>query len=212
MRRLYQFLLISLLLGSCFRIYAQTMQTKIENITSLGREKVIEMAYSLIEVKHPNLELLPEDYEISVWANSEDITVEFRRLMKYFPKEYNSRDKKYYSLIYDVSVNLLTQHIKPFDDSFSFGRFHIPSAEEQQIIDFVKKHTGLPISQNDSNDYDIHDKENYYDFYIRLNGSFTNYKIDKITGEQYDWNELHTTPAVLPESILDSEDKLVRIF
>jgi len=32
-----------------------------------------------------------------------------------------------------------------------------------------------------------------------MNGSFTNYRIDKITGEQSGYNELNANPARLPE-------------
>lgn len=204
-------LLILLLISPFYKNYAQNMDTQIENIKSQGREKVIEMAYTLLEEKHPKVELLPDDYEISVWANSQTVVVKFRRLIKYYPKDYDSNERTYNSLIYDVSVDFIAKHIKPFDDSFRIGRFHIPSKEEQEIIEFVKMHTGIPF-KNSSYDHEINEGDGHYDIYNRLNGSFTNYKLDKTTGEMYDRNELNATPANMPESILNDKDELKRIF
>ncbi|PTB97383.1 hypothetical protein C9994_03080 [Marivirga lumbricoides] len=188
------------------------METQIENIKSQGRDKVIEIAYNIINDKHPTIELLAEDYDISMWANSKDVVVKFRRQFKYYyPQKEGLHERTYRDLIYDISVNLINQYVSPLDDCFLKERFYISSEEEKERIAFVKKHADIIITHN-CREYDIYEYEEHYDFYSRLNSSFINFKIDKITGENYDRNELNATPAVTPKSLLSAEDPLTRIF
>lgn len=204
----FKFYFTSLLLCLFSTNYAQAMNNKADSIRSLSKEKIIEMAKELIEQKQPGLQLKYDYYEISGMANSKEVIVQFRKLFQITPQTSENGPFR----IKNISVNLVSGALYPFDDGFYAEGFRNYTDEEIKIIDFIKVHTSLPYPEGRDYEYDIEVKDTYYDIYIRKNGSFINYHLDKVTGEQTGRNELNATRALFPDSELKPEDPLTRIF
>lgn len=171
------------------------------------KEKIIERAISLLEEKQPALHLDYNDYEISVWKNSVTELVKFRRLFRIF----SGIDNDAFTRIFDITVNLSSNEILPFDQQLAKDNFHHLEEHEKEILSFVKANTNLPYAIKRNYQYEIFDVDGYYDIYIRMNGSFTNYRLDKITGEQSGFNELNANPAQAPAIDTGETDPLIEL-
>ncbi|UII34633.1 hypothetical protein LVD17_12525 [Fulvivirga ulvae] len=171
---------------------SETMQEDINKLVSMGKQALIQMAWDLIMDKQLDFRIFPEDYEASVWVNSKDVQVKFRRLMRYIP------ESSY--LEYDISVALLGKKVSPFDDWFYQNNFFVPDKEQQQTISYLKKLLGLPYSY--MNHEISEDDENYY---VNTNSetAFRHYIVNKKSGEPSE--PLEGTYVVLPQPFPDCE-------
>src|SRR5690606_17345469 len=112
-------------------------KTEIEKIKSQGKEAIIQMAFAILEEKLPSLEVLPEDYEITVWANQKEVLVKFRKLIRYQQKD------TYYR--HDLSVEIISERIEPFDLWGSQTNFFVPTQEQKKTIAYLTKQMNLPV-------------------------------------------------------------------
>ncbi len=169
----------------------------VEMLRVSGKEKIIESAIALLKEKKPALNLDYNDYEITVWTNSTKVLVKFRSLFRVFPLEGSVTGLR----SDEFSVDLITKEITPVD-------LYQITEYEDKIIHFIKENTNLPYPVKRNYRYEIYDRGGDYDIYIRMNGSFTNYRINKVTGEQSGYNELNANPALMPLIDTDETDLL----
>lgn len=184
-----------LLLFSChFSLgYSQyrDMQTAIDQITSQGKEAIVQRAYFIIEEQMPSLVIRPEDYEITVWANEVEVEVRFKRLVRYVQKDTHYR--------YDLTVAILSKKIAPFDFGGAQANFFIPDQSQKETIAYLTNLMGLPVRGVENEIYE--DEENYHiTFYSK--GGHTTHIIDKKTGERLE-------PLDITYMVFPSDDALV---
>lgn len=151
------------------------MINKTKKIKALGKSKIIELAFNLIESKFPGLKIIPEDFEITVWANSKEVIVKFRRRVRYYPM-----NKKEQDFTYDLSVNLISKEIDPIE-SWGIDEFYIPTEDDLKNIKFVKESYGFP--QQGFN-ISIYENEDSYHISVTNEVAYGKYYIDKITGKE----------------------------
>ena len=161
---------------------------KIDSIKSQGKGTIIAMAYDLLAAKQPALKIDPNDYEVTVWANSTEIQVRFRRLIRYVSKDQWAE--------YDITVNLIRNEILPFDDWFRKDKFFEPDDAQQQVIAYLKELLNLPYPHMENNISE--DEENYY-VDLTSKTAFSHQIISKATGERL--APLEGTYAVMPDTI-----------
>ena len=151
------------------------MKNKTKKIIALGKASIIETAYNIIEQKLLTIKIIPEDYEITVWANQKELIVKFRRRIRYYPmnKEKSGFD-------YDLSVNLINKEINPID-IWGIEKFYIPTEEDIRNVKFVKESFGFPQQGFDIN---IHEEKDHYFISLDNEQAYGKYYIDKISGEE----------------------------
>lgn len=167
---------------------SKPMKIEIEKIKAPGKETIILMALAIIEEKLPSLAILPEDYAITVWANEKEVKVKFKRLIRYKQKDVYYR--------YDLSVEVLSKKISPFDDWGVRTNFFVPNRAQKETIAYLKNLMGLPIPGMENVIY-----EDEKDYYITLysKGGHSTYIINKETGEHLE--PLNITYAAMPPTV-----------
>ncbi|WP_146035260.1 hypothetical protein [Formosa algae] len=139
------------------------------------KDQYIEQAHKIFASKYPEFVFDPLLYDITVWKNSKETIVRYRRIIRFTP--LNKKDS---NLSFDFEVNLSNQDISPFD-YWGFDNFYIPTAEEQEHLDFVIRSFGLPRSGFNNS---IVETSDMYVIYLDNEMVFGQYYIDKITGNQ----------------------------
>jgi hypothetical protein len=142
---------------------------------SLDKSQLISKANKIITTKYSQFIFDPLLYEITVWKNSEETIVKYRRIIRFVPLE-----KKDENLDYDFEVNLTNQSVSPFD-FWGLDKFYFPTIEEQAKINFVIKEFRLPRLGFDNT---IVEGADMYSIYIDNEVAFGEYFIDKITGKE----------------------------
>ncbi|MDW5290813.1 hypothetical protein R6X41_18515 [Formosa sp. PL04] len=170
MTKLFTLLLFLLSFGSF-------SQTNTMNNTKPNHSKIefIAQADSIINTKYPDFTFNPQEYEITVWFNTEMTLVKYRRIIKFTPL-----DKKEARLKYNLEVNLTTQAVSPFD-TWGMDRFYIPTEQEQAQIDFVI--TSFGRSRFGFNNTIIEDTD-MYRVTVDNDVAFGKYFLDKTTGKE----------------------------
>ena len=171
----------------------KTMDNTIKEKILQGKEAMISYAFTIIKEKVPTLDINPKDYEITVWVNKKEALVKFRRRIKYYPK------KKQEGIIYDFSVNIITQET----DIWSIDDFYKPTKQDIKNIEFVKKHAPLPSSDQ----FEIRISETKDQFQISCTNkvAFGKYFIDKQTGKELPSIQGSYTPMPSPNTTLSGE-------
>lgn len=168
----------------------QTMKTTIAEIVSQGKEAIVQMAFATIEEKMPSLIILPEAYEITVWSNEKEVEVRLKRRIRY--KQENVHHT------YDLSVEVLSKKIAPFDTWGVNANFFVPNQLQKETIAYLTRLMDLPIPGMVNEIYE--DEENYYvTFYSK--GGHSIHIINKETGERL--QPLDITYAVMPPPVSD---------
>lgn len=162
----------------------EPMETDIEEIKAKGREAIVQMAFDQIKEKKPEWEILPQDYEITVWANKKEVIVKFRRLIRYVPKG------KHYT--YNFSIVIFSKEA-PFFNTWYKNNFFVPTQEQKDTIAYLTELIGLPYQHMDNSISE--DEENYY-VSMTSKTAFSHHIINKKTGERLE--PLEGTYAVLP--------------
>ena len=107
---------MAVLLFSAFSINAQKT-SEMENrneLESQSKIKLIQVAIDILKEKQPFLVITPDEYESTAWGNSKEIIVKFRRYIRFIPLGAEPFQH------YDITVNLITKQILPFDSGYSF--------------------------------------------------------------------------------------------
>lgn len=149
------------------------MKTAVDQITSQGKEAIVQMAYAIMEEQMPSLAIVPEDYEVTVWATEAEVEVRFKRLVRYMQKDTHYQ--------YDLTVSIVSKRIAPFDLWGADANFFIPDQRQKETIAYLTNLMGLPVRGVDNEIYE--DEENYHvTFYSK--GGHTTHIINKKTGER----------------------------
>ena len=167
-------LILLFIFNSSSAFSQKPMENRVEKLKSFGKDSLINLALITLKEKKLTTKISPEDYEITVWANKTEVLVKFRRLIKFIPLNHKIHDFEY-----NLTVNLITHKIFPFDDWHFMSEFYIPSKEEKEKIKFVKKAYGLPHKGFENAIYEHEDS-----FKISLDNkvAYGRYSIDKKSG------------------------------
>ncbi|WP_163395559.1 hypothetical protein [Flavobacterium limi] len=139
-----------------------------------SKKEIIDMAVALLNKRQSLLKLDFNDYETVVSADTKNTLVEFKRIIRYMP--FGTDPEKRFS--YDITVNLSTNEISPFDDFFK-SEFYIETKNDKKAIAFVKKNFGVFSTSFENTIYER--KEDYF-IDIRNPYSFGKYAVNKTTG------------------------------
>ena len=122
------------------------MKYTLEELKSKSKQELIDISLDILQEKQPLLIINPEDFEIVVFANNQDIIVEWKRKITYVPMK--DRIKGIYQ--YDLSVSILTNDISKTFFSGLTAHNHldqdsvfIPSEEDTKIIEIVENEYNL---------------------------------------------------------------------
>ena len=143
-------------------------------IDRITNNAVIRIAKGILQKKQPLLSLNFDDYGITVFGDSKNTLVEFKRVIRYVT--LGTDPEKRFS--YDITVNLNPNKISPFDDTFK-SEFYIETKEDKKAIEFVKKNFGGFTSEFENTIY-----EGEEDYYIDIKNKypFGKYIVNKKTG------------------------------
>lgn len=169
-------LLFVLLLYANVHSQNKNMNTYIEDLKLKGKANAIKLAYTLIEEKQPGIIINPKDFEIKVLANSKEIVVQFRRIIRYVPLRFQAKNQ----IKYDITVNLIQNMISPFDDILE-STFYIPTDKDLEAIAFVQKNFGIFSPDFETT---VYEEDDYYAIHMENQYSYGRYKINKKTGEE----------------------------
>jgi hypothetical protein len=162
-----------------------------DEILQKTKKDIIKMAVVLLREKHPSLVLNFNDYESTVLGDSKNTLVEFKRIIRYIP--FGTDPEKHFS--YDITLNLNTKEISPFDDHFK-SEFYIETKADKKAIEFVKKNFGGFSSGFENT---IYEGEEDYFIDCKNQYSFGKYVVNKKTGEQKTEIQASYDPMPKPE-------------
>ncbi|WP_348800585.1 hypothetical protein [Flavobacterium adhaerens] len=174
MKIIFSAFFIFLILTNAFP-QSNTMYT-LEELKSKGKDNAIQLALNLIKEKQPSLNISIQDFEIKVLANSKEILVQFRRIIRFVPLQI----QKQQHVKYDITVDLIHNTISPFDDIID-SIFYVPTNSDLDAINFLQKKFGKEFSNFEVT---ILEEENNYLIHLENQHSYGIYTINKITGEK----------------------------
>jgi hypothetical protein len=186
------FLLILFLLNASNGLTQKTgMEQKVENLISLGKDSIIQIALSLVDedVKIENFS------KIMVVTNGSLVYVSFMNPIKYLPMG---------SVFYfDVGVNVLDKTINYSPTSNTQLEtnakipFYIETPESLKHIQFVIEainksgEIGSVNIETFQDNMTIREHKNYYEIIVVSETTESSYKIEKISGKVYDAIHAH---------------------
>jgi hypothetical protein len=176
-----------------------------EQLQAKKKQELVEIALEILKKKQYSVIIDSEDFESSVWQNSKEIIVKFRRYIRFIP--LNSIPYQYY----DITVNLITKQVLPFESGYNFT-FYIATEEDKNKLDFIKKKAGF--SKKADLEIIITENEDHYWISSSSKASFSKFFINKKTGVKSGLLEgTFSMPQVKPvlESIYEHEEK-IRLF
>jgi len=147
----------------------------IETVIRKGKEYIIKTALSVYEDKYKDMPINLSLYSITIWRNSTEIKVVFKRDVTYRPLH-----KKNDNLYYDIVIEIFDEKVSPFD-MFGTDKFFIASEEESVIIDIIKKKMKMPLPFCKNS---IYETEEWYVASITSEHSFGKFFFDKNTLEE----------------------------
>lgn len=168
---------------------------KMEESEHTNKRELIEMGFVLLQEKQPQVTIKPEDFEITAWKNSKEIVVKFRRIIRYIPLRFFSKKR----IDFDITVNLKTHEILPFDGVFN-TTFYTPTKADQEAIAFVQEKFGYF-----SGDFENTIREGKEDYFIDCENeySYGKYTLNKITGKPGPALQGSYIPVSLVEHVAD---------
>ena len=186
-------------------IYQREEKVKLhdeDEVSKITKNAIIQIAIEILKKRQPTLELNFDDFEITVLGDSKNTEVDFRRIVHYIPFGFNLEKRR---ISYDLTVNLNTNEISPFDDTFE-SEFYIETKKDKEALAFIKKNTGVfPASFENTvyegeEDYFI-DAQNMY--------SLSKSKLNKKTGVvEFILNAHMDPPTPVPNIIIDTNNLL----
>nr|WP_294922237.1 hypothetical protein [uncultured Flavobacterium sp.] len=184
-----------LIFGSSISFAQHTKAYNMEHLKSKNKNELVELALEILKEKQPSITIDPDDFEGTAWGNSKEIIVKFRRCIRFIPL-YNDPEKRF---SYDITVNLNTNEISPFDDTFK-SEFYIETDEDKKAIEFIKKNFGIFSSDFENTIY-----EGEEDYYIDCKNkySFGKYVVNKKTGRGKPEIQTSYEPMLKPNVIED---------
>lgn len=151
------------------------------------KKEIVNMAIVLLKKRQPSLQIDYDDYESTILGNSKKIVVEFRRIIRYIPLDIDLKAQ----YAYDITVNLNSGEILPFDDFFKSG-FYTETIEDKKALAFIKKNSGPFFS-----DFKNTIKEQKEDYFIVCQNKYSleKYLLNKKTGERKTELKITLDPA-----------------
>lgn len=159
------------------------------------KKEIINMALVLLKKRQPSLQIDYNDYESTILGNNKKIIVEFRRIIRYIPLNIDLKEQ----FAYDITVNLNSGEILPFDDFFQSG-FYIETKEDKKALAFIKKNSG-PFFSDFKNT--INEEEEDYFVVCQNKYSLEKYLLNKKTGEKQAKLKMTLDPASKPDKAPD---------
>ena len=181
----------------------EKMENKIETLTALGKDAIVNQATTILKNKYPALNITLEDYEITAWANKKEVIVNFNRLLMFKPLNIQN------TIYYNFTINVITQNINPFD-AFGTSDFYIPTAEDAIKIETLKKQIALKAGFVN----EVDEKADTYYVSISNDSYFYHYEIDKSTGDRIESSEVQgnwETEPPFEDDTISNNDPLVQI-
>jgi hypothetical protein len=191
------FVFLVLILNAITSLAQHTkMEHTMEQLKSKQKQELIVIALHILKEKQPSLVINFENFESTVWGNSKEILVKFRRIIRYVP--FGTDPEKRFS--YDITVNLNTNEVSPFDDWFQ-SEFYIETKADQKALAFIKKNFGSFSANFENTIY-----EGEEDYFIDSNNqySFGKYKVNKRTGIVK--TEIQGSYEPMPKPIIENPD------
>lgn len=167
------FLLQILIFSTCISFAQPTKKYKMEHLKSNSKEQLIQLALEILKDQQPSVIINPDDFEASAWGNSKEILVKFRRYIRFIP--LNAEPFQYY----DITVNLITNQILPFESGYNFT-FYTPTEADKKKLDFIKSKTDFPKESNA--EITITENEDHYWISKKSKTSLSRFFINKETG------------------------------
>ncbi|MDW5289474.1 hypothetical protein [Formosa sp. PL04] len=125
-----------------------------KDLKTKNKDELIQIAKDLLKEKYPEVILNPNDYEIKVWKTRHSKTeIIFKRAIRYVSNKAEAFD-------YDITINLDTKEIIPFDNQEL--PFYVASKEGEQTISALKESGLLPKNNQPDIEYTITENEEYY--------------------------------------------------
>ncbi|RJE72019.1 hypothetical protein [Reichenbachiella sp. MSK19-1] len=171
---------------------------EIERITTLGKDSITEIAHGIVRQKYPDLDIILGDFDISVWSNTQEVLVQYKRRIRFVPLGQETRN-----YTYDFTVHVMPHGISPFD-FFGVDDFYLPTSEDREKISFVQNAFGLPRQWFDS---EVTEMENKYVVSLSNEVSFGIYEIDKVTGMEIPQSSIEGNWEPEPDILGGEEDK-----
>ncbi|WP_163398805.1 hypothetical protein [Flavobacterium fluviatile] len=171
-----------------------------EHLKSNSKEQLIQLALEILKNQQPSVIINPDDFEATAWGNSKEILVKFRRYIRFIP--LNAEPFQYY----DITVNLITNQILPFESGYNFT-FNTPTEADKKKLDFIKSKTDFPKESNA--EITITENEDHYWISKKSKTSFSKFFINKETGFKSGVMEgSFSAPAARPvlESVYEKEE------
>ncbi|MEM0575859.1 hypothetical protein [Flavobacterium polysaccharolyticum] len=196
-RNIHVFVFLILILNAITSLAQHTkMGHTMEQLKSKQKQELIVIALHILKEKQPSLVINFENFESTVWGNSKEILVKFRRIIRYVP--FGIDPEKRFS--YDITVNLNTNEVSPFDDWFQ-SEFYIETKVDQKALAFIKKNFGSFSANFENTIY-----EGEEDYFIDSNNqySFGKYKVNKRTGIVK--TEIQGSYEPMPKPIIENPD------
>lgn len=180
-------------------------ENTMEQLRSKQKEELIEIALEILKEKQPSVVTDLDEFETSAWKNSKEVIVKFRRYIRFISLKADT------SQYYDISVNLITKQILPFESGYNFI-FYIPTEEDKKKLKFIKEKAIIP-NQPDS-EITITENEDHYWISNSNKTSYSKFFINKKTG--FKSGIIENTYAVFqPKPVLESiyeREKIIKFF
>ena len=192
----------------------KVFEAQVEKTKSLGRDKIIEIAARSVSGA-PEV-LIKEDKIVStVWYNKINVKVNFNIL---YPIKYIALDKEYlnntsvYITIGSVSSkggslisNIENKNVKSIGTAKLYISSKVKELKIKEVIALNNTNAKKYYLDNKTQQrITIKEKKAYYDMQLGDSYSIT-YKIDKTSGEIYDYKDLYDrfypTPVIMPNLI-----------
>lgn len=152
------------------------MKNTLEDLKNISEDSLINLAFTILKEKSIPHKINIKDYEITVQTSEKNILVELSRIIKFRP--LGSENCHY---IYDISINMMTEKVFPFDLLYNSGVFFELNESQKKQIGFLKKVTVLPYPDFEN---EVVETENTFEIHITNETSIAIISIDKVTGEQ----------------------------
>lgn len=196
------FFLHILIFSTCISFAQPTKKYKMEHLKSNSKEQLIRLALEILKEKQPSVVINPDDFEAMAWENSKEVIIKFRRYIRFIP--LNTEPFQYY----DITVNLITNQILPFESGYDFT-FYTPTEADKKKLDFIKSKTNFPKESNA--EITITENEDHYWISKKSKTSFSKFFINKETGFKSGVMEgSFSAPAAISvlESVYEKEEMI----
>jgi hypothetical protein len=152
----YISILVTLLITSALNAQKDMNYTS-EELKIKSKEELILLSQNLLKEKYPEIILNLNDFDIAVWRSEfGEAKVVYRRKIRYVANETKGLE----NINYDITINLLSNEIIPFDQGSSV--FYTSSEKADKTIATLKEKGFLLKCKQADVEYTISENEEHY--------------------------------------------------